>query len=114
MVQRILAGETINGVARELNVLGIPTATGKEWNHTLVRQILVKPRIAGMRSHNGATHPGNFPGIITAHEWELLQLALAELRRAWPGPDTGAATGQGRGPLAAAGSRDLRSQWTSW
>jgi site-specific DNA recombinase len=85
MVGRILAGETINGVVRELNARGIPTATGKEWHHTLVRQILVKPRIAGIRSHNGATYKGSFPGIITVDEWELLQLALAKLRRSWPG-----------------------------
>lgn len=85
MAGRVLAGETINGVVRELNARSIPTATGKQWNHTLVRQILVKPRIAGIRSHNGVAHRGNFPGIITVDEWEHLQLALAKLRRAWPG-----------------------------
>ena len=85
MVKRILAGEAINGVVRELNIKGIPTATGKEWSHTLVRQILVKPRIAGLRSHDGVTSRGNFPGIITVDEWERLQLALAKLQRAWPG-----------------------------
>lgn len=85
MVGRILAGETINGVVQELNVWGIPTATGKEWSHTVVRQILVKPRIAGIRSHNGVTYTGNFPRIISVDEWKLLQFALAKLRQAWPG-----------------------------
>jgi site-specific DNA recombinase len=40
---------------------------------------------AGIRSHNGVTYKGSFPGIITVDEWELLQLALAKLRRSWPG-----------------------------
>jgi site-specific DNA recombinase len=85
MVERVLAGETINGLVRELNARAIPTATGKEWNHTLVRQTLTKPRIAGLRSHNGVTYKGTFPRIVTVDEWELLQLALAKLRRSWPG-----------------------------
>lgn len=85
MVGRILAGGTINGVVRELNARSIPTATGKEWTHTVVRQILIKPRIAGIRSHNGGAYKGNFPGIVSIDEWERLQLALAKLRRVWPG-----------------------------
>ena len=85
MVRRVLAGETMNGVAQELNERGIPTATGKKWHHTLIRQILTKPRIAGIRSHNGVTYQGTFPGIITVEEWELLQLALSKLRRSHPG-----------------------------
>jgi site-specific DNA recombinase len=85
MVKRILGGKTINGVVRELNDMGVPTATGKQWHHTLVRQILSKPRIAGIRSHNGVAYPGSFPAIITVAEWELLQLMLSKLRRSWPG-----------------------------
>jgi site-specific DNA recombinase len=85
MVKRVIAGETINGVVKQLNQQGITTATGKMWHHTLVRQILTRPRIAGIRSHNGSTYRGAFPAIITVGEWELLQLALAKLRRAHTG-----------------------------
>src|SRR5919197_1357396 len=81
MVKRIIAGETINGVVKQLNEQGIPTATGKMWHHTLVRQTLTRPRIAGIRSHNGSIYQGAFPAIITVSEWELLQLSLAKLRR---------------------------------
>jgi site-specific DNA recombinase len=85
MVKRVIAGETINGVVKQLNEEGIPTATGKMWHHTLVRQILTRPRIAGIRSHNGSTYKGAFPAIITVGEWELLQLSLAKLRRTHTG-----------------------------
>jgi hypothetical protein len=85
MVKQVIAGETINGLVKQLNDLRIPSATGKHWIHTTVRQVLTRPRIAGIRSHNGVTHPGAFPAIITVAEWELLQLALARLQRAHPG-----------------------------
>ena len=85
MVKQVIAGETINGVLRQLNEAGIRTATGKTWHHTIVRQILTSPRIAGLRSHNGATYPGNFPAIISLSDWELLQLALTRLHRTWSG-----------------------------
>jgi hypothetical protein len=82
MVERVIGGETLNGLVKQLNEQGTPTATGKQWHHTLVRQILTKPRIAGFRYHNGVTYQGAFPAIITVAEWELLQLAMARLRRA--------------------------------
>jgi len=82
MVERVIGGETLNGLVKHLNEQGTPTATGKQWHHTLVRQILTKPRIAGLRSHKGVTYQGAFPAIITVAEWELLQLAMARLRRA--------------------------------
>jgi len=86
MAKQMIAGETINGVVRQLNETGVRTATGKTWHHTIVRQVLTSPRIAaGLRSHNGAIYPGNFAAIISVSEWELLQVALARLHRTWSG-----------------------------
>jgi DNA invertase Pin-like site-specific DNA recombinase len=51
--RRLLAGESLRSVAADLNARGVATVTGKPWSPTVLRAMLARPRIAGLREHNG-------------------------------------------------------------
>jgi len=52
---RIVAGESIRGVIADLNQRGVTTVSGKPWTVTSLRRILIAPRTAGLRQHQGQT-----------------------------------------------------------
>jgi site-specific DNA recombinase len=47
----LLAGQSLNAIARDLNEAGLTTVLGKPFNHVSVRQMLSNPRYAGIRVH---------------------------------------------------------------
>lgn len=50
----VLAGETLNGIARQWNAAGICTPQqSRQWSGTVVRAVLINPRQAGLRVHRG-------------------------------------------------------------
>lgn len=53
--RRIVAGETIRGVVADLNDRNVSTVSGKNWTVTSLHRILVAPRTAGLRQHQGQT-----------------------------------------------------------
>lgn len=73
---RIIRGESINTIAKDLNRRGIPSASGKQWGHKSLAQVVSRKRIIGIRVHRGAEHPAAWPAILTRDEWEMLQIAL--------------------------------------
>jgi site-specific DNA recombinase len=50
---RILAGETIRGIARDLNAREIPAPRGGRWSTTILTKIVRRERIAARRVHRG-------------------------------------------------------------
>ena len=50
---RLLAGEAQETIIRELNDQGIPGVRGARWGYTTFRQIMIRPRTAGLIAHNG-------------------------------------------------------------
>jgi DNA invertase Pin-like site-specific DNA recombinase len=68
-IQRVLAGESLRGVARWLNESGHPTTAGQAWTHTTLKQWLQAPTLAGIRSHRVGGK-----GLVTetAGSWEPL------------------------------------------
>jgi site-specific DNA recombinase len=52
---RIVAGESIRGVVADLNNRNISTVSGKPWAVTSLHRILIAPRTAGLRQHQGQT-----------------------------------------------------------
>lgn len=71
MSSRLLAGESLSGLTRELNERGVPTAAGKSvWHASTLGSVMVGPRIAGIRRHKNEEFPGQWPGIVdrTTHE----------------------------------------------
>lgn len=53
LVERLLAGESQNDMIRDLNERGITTSTGGQWGRTGLRDVLTRPRNAGLVEHLG-------------------------------------------------------------
>jgi site-specific DNA recombinase len=75
---RLLAGDSLRQVARSLNEQGETTSTGKPWTPALLRQILQRPRIAGLREHKGViVADATWPAILHRQTWEELRSLFA-------------------------------------
>jgi site-specific DNA recombinase len=74
VARRILAGESLKSIARDLNRRGVPTATGKLWHSAQLRKTVSSHRMKGVRIHNGVEYPAQWPAIIDPETWERLQL----------------------------------------
>lgn len=94
VAQRILAGETLAAVCRDLDARGIPTAMGKRWSTTSLARLLVSARIAGLREHaprsrgetkrlrlGTITGRGDWPAIITEAQSQRLRTLLTDPAR---------------------------------
>ncbi|MBV8540058.1 MAG: recombinase family protein [Pseudonocardiales bacterium] len=49
--RRVLAGEAIASITRDLNQRGVLTSAGNSWNRTTLRRMLCSARISGRREH---------------------------------------------------------------
>jgi site-specific DNA recombinase len=58
-VRRVLAGEPVRTLARDLNSRGIPTSSGKEWSAQTLKRMLASGRISGQRDHHPQSPTGN-------------------------------------------------------
>lgn len=52
-VARVLAGDTLHAIARDLNERNILTPTGRQWTTGVLSRLLTSARIAGWREHRG-------------------------------------------------------------
>ena len=87
--RRILGGEPLPSVVRDLDRRGLRTVTGKRWTRNGLRQMLDRPALAGLLTHNG-TVVGRLAGaepVIKAEEWERLSAILAGRPRGRPVAD---------------------------
>lgn len=50
---RVLGGERMGGICRDLNARGVRTSTGGEWSHGGAKKLLCSPRVAGRRTYLG-------------------------------------------------------------
>lgn len=82
MADRVLAGASLLGIARELTADGIPTREGRPWHHSSVRATLVNPAIAGLRVHRReVAGPGDWTPILEREMWEQVRAVLADPAR---------------------------------
>lgn len=87
---RVLAGEPISALMKELNTRGVRTPTGKAWEYTAFRKMLTRPKLAGLVSHHGrVAGPGNWTPVLDRDTWEALQGALGLERSDTPPPLAG-------------------------
>lgn len=49
--RRVLAGEPVRTLARDLNERGVPTSAGKQWSAQTLRRMLASGRISAQREH---------------------------------------------------------------
>jgi site-specific DNA recombinase len=79
---RILRGESMGSVCRDLNRRRIPTARNTIWHATSLRAILVSPRIAGMSTYHGEiVGKGQWKGVIPRAQSERLRALLGDPER---------------------------------
>jgi site-specific DNA recombinase len=85
--QRLLAGETQDSLIAELITDGIPTVHGGEWVYSTYRQIMTRPRNAGLIQHKGAIVEGHrLPGppILDQVTHDRLIALFASRKRGGP------------------------------
>lgn len=81
--QRILAGESLRSVSRDLDARDIRTANGSTWKQpTSLRRILISARISGRREHHGEiTSAAVWPAIISTEDNDRLRYLLNQPER---------------------------------
>jgi DNA invertase Pin-like site-specific DNA recombinase len=80
--RRILAGESVRSIMREWNSNGILTTTGREWDISGVRQMLLRPRNAGLvGNRDRIIGPARWGAIIDRDKWQALAALLKDPAR---------------------------------
>lgn len=74
----LLAGASLGSIVADLNRRGVTTSTGKPWNYTSLRQVLTRPRNAGLSVLNGEVlGTTTWPAILTEDTWRSVCALLA-------------------------------------
>ncbi len=78
----VLAGASLTGIAAAWNEAGFTTGRGKAWARTGVRHVLLNPRNAGLRAHNGEiVAEGNWPAIVDRDTFDTVAAKLKDTQR---------------------------------
>jgi DNA invertase Pin-like site-specific DNA recombinase len=81
--KKIIAGESVRGVAQWLVDSGVPTVNGAEWRTPTIQGVLLSARVVGMRSHLGEiVGPAVWKPILTESEQQQVKARIAERRSA--------------------------------
>jgi DNA invertase Pin-like site-specific DNA recombinase len=65
LVDRAIAGETVGALTEWLIASGVPSVSGKPWHPTVVRRLLMNPRIAGLATWKGdIIGPGKWDALV--------------------------------------------------
>ncbi|HEY8454625.1 MAG TPA: recombinase family protein [Actinopolymorphaceae bacterium] len=82
LFSKLLAGATISGLTRWLNDIGETTTTGKAWDRSSVRKLLLSPRYAGMRVYAGEiVGEGDWPAIVSEDVLSAARVLLTDPSR---------------------------------
>lgn len=73
--KRLLEGEAQDKIIRELQERNVQTIRGGQWSYTVFRQIMTRPRNAGLLVHNG-TVVGRLPEAILTEDEHDRMVAL--------------------------------------
>lgn len=100
--RRVLAGETLSSVVRDLQARGVTTAAGKPWLVTKLRKMLISARISGRREYtprrSGESRrpavgeivgDAQWPAIISPEDSDRLRALLTNPNRRTFTPGTG-------------------------
>lgn len=78
----ILAGSSCYSIAQDWNRRGVLTPRGNKWRQTHVRQLLVSPRNAGLRTfRKEVVGRGDWPAIVDESTWRGVTGKLADPAR---------------------------------
>jgi site-specific DNA recombinase len=77
--ERLLAGWSLREVTRAVTKAGVVGTTGREFNTTRLKKILISPRVAGLRSYKGeVVAEGAWPAILDREVWEQVCAVLTD------------------------------------
>ncbi|MCW2092780.1 UNVERIFIED_ORG: DNA invertase Pin-like site-specific DNA recombinase [Rhodococcus erythropolis] len=81
-VARVLGGEATRAVTQDWAGRGVLTRSGGVWNPRSLREMLMRPTLAGLRAHRGSVSRGEWEPIISEGEHvRLVALYSDPLRR---------------------------------
>lgn len=79
---RVLAGESLYSITRDMNSNGVKTSRGKGWQSGRLRSTLLGPRIAGKVIHRGkVVADAEWPGILDLETWTAVCAVLSDPNR---------------------------------
>lgn len=87
--ESVLSGVSLHAVTRDWNARGIKTSTGVTWTVRGLRNVLLRPRNAGIMEHRGEElGSAEWPAIVDETTWRALRALLVDPgRRTSPGPE---------------------------
>lgn len=71
-VDDVMHGASLRAVCRDLNAAGHRTSADGPWQPFSLRDLLLNPRIAGLRVYKGTTYSGNWDPLIPEETWRAL------------------------------------------
>lgn len=78
----VLAGFSLGSFIQGLNERGVVTARGGAWSYATLRQMLLRPRNAGLAEWKGdVVGESMFPAIVERHIWEATAAVLTDPSR---------------------------------
>lgn len=79
---RVLKGDSLGSIIREMNEQGLTTTRGKAWGYAQLAQALERPRNAGLADYHGEI-VGNstFPAIVSENVWRGVCAVLSDPSR---------------------------------
>ncbi len=80
---KILAGQSLFSIVRELNNRGVKTATGHLWRTANLKRLFESRRMIGIRTHDGAEYPACWPAILPRETWEEIQATMKTRHSTW-------------------------------
>lgn len=108
-IRRVVEGDALNAICQDLRERGVRTAQGKVLRVQTLRNMILSPRPAGLRLHNGELHPGQWEPVVDVDTWKA---AVARFGREVVVTDDGmhlvevdGGTGKGRGNGPRHGAR---------
>ncbi|GHH67456.1 serine recombinase [Streptosporangium violaceochromogenes] len=86
--EALLSGMSLHAVVRSWNARGVRTSTGAAWTTRSVRNVLLRPRNAGLMEHQGQEiGVAQWPAVVPEPSWRALRALFSDpARRTSPGP----------------------------
>jgi site-specific DNA recombinase len=77
VADRVLGGEPVGAVCRDLNARGYRTTAGNPWDHGALKKLMKRPRLVGLLARHGHHHrPGRLARHPRTGTWEAVLATL--------------------------------------
>lgn len=78
----VIHGQSLGSIVARLNAAGVTTSVGKPWGYAQLRQMLLRPRNAGLAVWKGeVVGPSIFPALVSEDVWRAVVSILKDPKR---------------------------------